>query len=200
MCGEDFSVKTRAVNGHIAPVAYLCAAMIGLFWLGISAVHNLSSLIMSVGFGVTFLGALLLGACAFKQWALPGKWTLGLLIVGSSGMTSFWMIPSLNPPLSYIGLLIIIIFIVGILSGLSEMLQWVLPRTWQQRLPIVGSCMMVSLFLPIASAPYILILWSFVLSSPIMAITIGLVVASLILALRRRVLALKAKSSYSTLV
>lgn len=124
--------------------------MLGLYWAGYYTMLGMYGLKFSVWHVVIFLGALLLGAGPFMQWALPRKWTLSLLIVGSSTMAAHWNFLSfrylINDLPAYIFLCILIICVGGILSGTGEILKSVLPRTWHQLIPIVGSGLLGSFF------------------------------------------------------
>ena len=134
------------MKAHTRPTLYLCTSMMGLYWAGYYTMLGMYGLKFSVWIVVVFLGALLLGAGAFIEWALRREWTLSLLIVGSSAMTVYWMVPSLHGLPDYFGVCIAMVFFGAILSGASEMLQWALLRTWQHLLPVVGSLMMASFF------------------------------------------------------
>lgn len=119
-------------------------------------------------------------------------------------MTVYWFVPSLRDLPDYIGVCIVIVFFGAILSGASEMLQWMLRHRWQHLLPVPGSLMMVSIFvlgtsfnLPEFMPPFDML----PSSSTVVAMfamsamfTVGSVVASLILALRAGVRALKEKT------
>ena len=185
------------MKAHIAPTLYLCTSMIGFFWAGYYTMLGIWGATFPVRITVIFLGALLLGAGAFMQWALPRKWTLSLLIVGSSAMAAYWIVPSLHDLPVYIGVCIVIVFFGAILAGATELLQWALPRRDQHLLPIVGSCLLGSFFVtailydPSQLIPAFDSLPS--LDDLRLMITVVSVVASLVLALRAGVHALKQK-------
>lgn len=193
------------MKAHLVPTLYLCTSMIGLYWAGYYTLLGMYGIKLSVRIVVIFLGALLLGAGAFMQWALPRKWTLSLLIVGSSAVAAYWIVPSLRNLLNdlpaYIFLCVLIICVGGILSGTGEMLQSVFPRTWHQLIPIVGSSLMGSFFVT-AIATAILYDPSQVipafdplpsLDDLLFIFTVVFVVSSLVFALRAGVRALQLK-------
>lgn len=175
--------------------------MMGLYWAGYYTMLGMYGLKFSVWIVVIFLGALLLGAGAFMQWALPRKWTLSLLIAGSSTMAAYWEILSfrylLNDLPDYIFLCILIICVGGILSGTGEMLKWAVPRRWQQLVPLVGSLTMASFFVTATLGNltrFIAAFDSLPSSSTLAAmITDILVVTSLAVALKRNVSSLRKK-------
>ena len=176
------------MKAHTRPTLFLCTSMMGLYWAGYYTMLGIWGLKFSVWNVVIFLGALLLGAGAFREWALPREWALSLLFVGSSAMIAYWMIPSLHALPDYIGYCILIVFFGAILSGASELLQWVLPRRWQHLLPVVGSLMMASFFVPAALYNLSRFIPAFdslpSLSSLLPTITVVFVVSSLVLALK----------------
>ena len=190
------------MKANAGPILYLCTAMTGLYWAGYYTLLGMYGLKFSVWIVLIFLGALLLGAGAFMQWGLPRKWTLSLLIVGSSAMAAYWIIPSfrylLNDLPDYIFLSLLIICVGGILSGTGEMLQSFFPRTWHLLIPIVGSCLLGSFFVTVAVfnlSRFIPTFDSLPSSSNVVAmLTVASVIASLILALRAGVRALKQKT------